>query len=114
MNPQQNYTQYRKLLATVPLPCLPYLGVFLTDLIIMEESILDRNQQGLINFKKRRQMYNIIDEIQSFQGETFHATDLRDPIIVYLTAVPFNDEDELYRISLVREPRGVEHKSALM
>jgi len=114
MNPHQNYSHYRKLLKSCSVPCLPYLGVYLTDLIFIEEGIQDKNPGGLINFKKRRQMYNIIEEIQTYQAEKYNTKDIKDPIIVYLTAVPYNDEDELYRISLIREPRGTESKSALL
>jgi len=114
MNPYQNYSHYRKLLRTCVVPCLPYLGVYLTDLIFIEEGNQDMPETGLINFKKRRQMYNIIEEIQTYQIESYPTKDIRAAIMVYLIAVPFNDEEELYRISLIREPRGVETKSAVL
>jgi len=112
MNPQQNYPIYRKQLRECKRPCLPYLGVYLTDLIFIEEGNKD-TKDGLINFKKRRQLYSVIEEIQTYQSEPYTCKEDKD-VMVFLTAVPHNDEDELYRISLIREPRGVESKSSLL
>ena len=35
-------------------PCVPYIGVYLADLISIEEGVQNLNSNGLINFAKMR------------------------------------------------------------
>ena len=47
-----------------------FLGVFLTDLTFIEEGNPDK-LGGLINFKKRLYVYNVLNEIQNYQKVFF-------------------------------------------
>lgn len=69
---QRNYAVYRARIKQAPLPCLPYLGLYRTDLTFVDEGnpshrpskISDRS---LINFDKHFKTSKIIAELQQFQ-----------------------------------------------
>lgn len=103
MNSEGSYHTYRETLHTVDPPLIPYLGVYLTDLTFIE----DGNQNfldGLINFKKRQMVYNIISEVQLYQQDRYEIPPIPS-ILSLITKLEFKSENDLYKISLVREPR---------
>ncbi|XP_076006791.1 ral guanine nucleotide dissociation stimulator-like isoform X8 [Genypterus blacodes] len=46
---------------------IPYLGTFLTDLVMMDTAMKDYNEGGLINFEKRRKEFEVIAQIKLLQ-----------------------------------------------
>uniref|UniRef100_A0A8K9XLK6 Ras protein-specific guanine nucleotide-releasing factor 2a n=1 Tax=Oncorhynchus mykiss TaxID=8022 RepID=A0A8K9XLK6_ONCMY len=82
-------------------PCVPYLGMYLTDLAFIEEATPNFTEEGLVNFSKMR-MVNTHTHTHTHtqapsQGNT-HYTFLLDRTLVM-------DEDTLYELSLKIEPR---------
>ncbi|KAF7262027.1 hypothetical protein EG68_00650 [Paragonimus skrjabini miyazakii] len=47
-------------------PCIPYLGMYLTDLSFIEEGALNVTESDLVNFCKMRMIAHVIREIQQF------------------------------------------------
>ncbi|KAL5965178.1 Ras-specific guanine nucleotide-releasing factor 1, partial [Taenia solium] len=47
-------------------PCIPYLGMYLTDLSFIEEGALDITEHGLINFCKMRMLAHVLMEIRRY------------------------------------------------
>ncbi|XP_072288861.1 ral guanine nucleotide dissociation stimulator-like isoform X2 [Eucyclogobius newberryi] len=46
---------------------IPYLGTFLTDLVMMDTAMKDYTENGLINFEKRRKEFEVIAQIKLLQ-----------------------------------------------
>eukprot|EP01133_Synstelium_polycarpum_P004020 gene4020-4656_t len=103
MAPKHNYKVYRDVLHTKNPPCLPFLGVYLTDLTFLEEGSPDTLEGGLINMVKRTQLAAVIQEIQQFQQLPYALTPV--PIIRdFLLQVQGLQERALYKQSRIVEP----------
>uniref|UniRef100_A0A4W3HKA2 Ras protein-specific guanine nucleotide-releasing factor 2b n=1 Tax=Callorhinchus milii TaxID=7868 RepID=A0A4W3HKA2_CALMI len=86
-------------------PCVPYLGMYLTDLAFIEEGTPNFTEEGLVNFSKMRMISHIIREIRQFQ-QTPYRIDHQPKVIQYLLdKAVIMDEDTLYELSLKLEPR---------
>jgi hypothetical protein len=79
-------------------------GIYLSSLVFIE----DGNQdivKGLINFKKRRLVSKVIAEIQQYQiGKKYSLVKI-DSVTEFITNLPEENDEELYKLSLLREPR---------
>ncbi|XP_031426427.1 ras-specific guanine nucleotide-releasing factor 2 isoform X2 [Clupea harengus] len=86
-------------------PCVPYLGMYLTDLAFIEEGTPNFTEEGLVNFSKMRMISHIIREIRQFQ-QTPYRVDHQPKVTQYLLdKTLIMDEDTLYDLSLKIEPR---------
>ncbi|XP_060829165.1 ras-specific guanine nucleotide-releasing factor 2-like isoform X5 [Bombus pascuorum] len=86
-------------------PCIPYLGLYLTDLSFIEEGTPTMTEDGLLNFSKMRMIAHVIREIRHFQ-QTPYKIELITKVTNYLLdpSLMLNEKD-LYRMSLEIEPR---------
>jgi len=103
MHPNASFKNYRNRLHASTPPCLPYLGVYLSDLTFMEDGNPDK-VDGLINFAKRRLMHGTIEEVQQYQVTPYNISKM-EPAYTYLVELPILSEKDLYELSLAREPR---------
>lgn len=109
-----HFKQLRDRLRASNPPCLPYLGMYLSDLTFIEENptILSN---GLINFDKCRQIARALQEISQFQDSEYYLT-LVETISQFITksssVVKYNDK-EAYDRSLQIEPRESTLKAEL-
>ncbi|KAL4609569.1 ral guanine nucleotide dissociation stimulator-like isoform X1 [Arapaima gigas] len=62
---QKRHQQQRDL--SVMQGTIPYLGTFLTDLVMMDTAMKDHLDGGLINFEKRRKEFEVIAQIKLLQ-----------------------------------------------
>ncbi|KAJ3156000.1 hypothetical protein HDU89_005563 [Geranomyces variabilis] len=113
----RNYAEYRAVLKRVQGPCLPFLGVYLTDLTFTEDgnpSTRASPHGPLINIDKYIKICRIIQEVQRFQTPyaLTEVPELRDWLIREMEAANQTGVNELYRISLVVEPRENEVEEA--
>jgi len=104
-----NWKNYRTALKQCEPPCLPYLGLYLTDLTFIEdghpdELSSDNENVRLVNFLKCRQMAGVIGEIQQFQ-QIAYSFEKVDVIHDYLQSMATSTEEELFEMSLEQEPR---------
>lgn len=102
---ENNYKVLREAISRGSPPTLPYLGMYLTDLIFIEEGQADLTPDGLINFSKRRQVAAIIAAIQQLQLHDYVFTPVPE-FREYLEEFPSYDDDYLYQLSLYISPRG--------
>eukprot|EP01111_Echinosteliopsis_oligospora_P014929 TRINITY_DN5748_c1_g1_i1.p1 TRINITY_DN5748_c1_g1~~TRINITY_DN5748_c1_g1_i1.p1 ORF type:complete len:673 (+),score=164.12 TRINITY_DN5748_c1_g1_i1:79-2019(+) len=71
LSSNQAYREYRNLLSHANPPCIPYLGVYLTDLTFVEDGNPD-DIHGLINFTKRKYVYLSIDKVKQYQDTAYN------------------------------------------
>jgi hypothetical protein len=91
------------------------LGVFLKDLTFIEqgnpdfvstdEGVPAGSTRSLINFKKFRLIAKTIGEVQQYQTVQYAMRRL-DALHAFLLDPPCRDDDDLYNLSLVIEPRS--------
>ncbi|KAI8602228.1 ras guanine nucleotide exchange factor domain-containing protein [Dissophora ornata] len=108
MGVAKNWAEYREELHSVNPPCVPFVGIYLTDLVMIQDGNGDflKKSSHLVNFYKRVKTAEVIREIQQFQSVPY-----------CLTAVPeiqafirrgldcTKSVTDLYEMSLVLEPR---------
>ncbi|XP_062717312.1 ras-specific guanine nucleotide-releasing factor 2-like isoform X5 [Aedes albopictus] len=87
-------------------PCIPYLGMYLTDLSFIEEGTPDFTPDGLLNFSKMRMIAHVIREIRHFQQTPYKVDHIPKVTSYLLDTSLLLDDDELYRKSLQIEPRS--------
>jgi len=106
MQSHKNYRQ--KFLKTQP-PCLPHIGILLTDIIYIEDGNQDVIDGYLINFHKKRL---IIKNVLSFNlmqttPYNFSRVDrIQDFIQESINNLESVNDDILFEMSLQVEPRG--------
>ena len=106
LSSDQSYKSFRAFLKTVDGACIPYLGMYLTDLTFIEDGNPDKIGD-LHNFSKRTFVSNIIQEIQQYQQTPYHLEEC-SIISNYLEKISEKNlsGDEAYKISLQILPRG--------
>ena len=77
----------------------------MTDLTFIDENPNTIN--GMINFAKRKMIYNVISRIQQYQ-QTHYNLQPVEQIIQLLQNITPLDEQNLYKESLKREPRNAD------
>ena len=114
--PAHNYLNYRKQLqldTDARLPCIPYFGLYLSDLLHIEdgnESFVSDETSGesLVNFEKFRMLASVLEAIASYQTLARRYSLLPVPLIQRHVTDDERvfDDKHLYALSLEHEPRG--------
>jgi len=102
------YKVYRDHMHNVNPPLMPYLGVYLTDITFIEDGNQDFTEVNgvtLINFRKREQVFTVIQEIQDYQQLPYQDFKMQPDIVKVLMNPPTATDDELWALSLKLEPR---------
>ncbi|XP_046717018.1 ras-specific guanine nucleotide-releasing factor 2 isoform X3 [Silurus meridionalis] len=86
-------------------PCVPYLGMYLTDLAFIEEGTPNFTEEGLVNFSKMRMISHVIREIRQFQQTPYRIEHQLKVTQFLLDKTIVMDDDTLYELSLKLEPR---------
>ncbi|XP_040899866.1 ral guanine nucleotide dissociation stimulator-like 2 isoform X1 [Toxotes jaculatrix] len=79
---------------------VPYLGIFLTDLTMLDTAVKDRLDNGYINFDKRRREFEVLAQIRLLQSSCKNCVFSTDEsFIQWYHSVPTLTEEESYRLS---------------
>ncbi|KAJ3438889.1 ras guanine nucleotide exchange factor a [Anaeramoeba flamelloides] len=100
----KGYKEYRDRLDKTEPPLVPYLGIFLTDITFISSgspSTID----GLINFSKRKLLYNVVSKIQEYQRVRFKFHYVHQIQVLLRKGLKGKNDKELYKESLRREGR---------
>ena len=99
LSSRSNYSENRKFLSTANLPCLPYFGLFLTDLTFVTDGNADSGNFGFHNLLKRRKQHEILQLFAHFRTREF----VFHPVLALQTYVhqlqPLS-EDERYSLAI--------------
>ena len=88
-------------------PLVPYLGVYLTDLVFIEDgnpNTFEEDGMQLINFRKMSIMGEVLMEISSFQHDPYSFFKF-DDLYNYLLYLETHTDTDLYNMSVAAEPR---------
>ncbi|EPE35600.1 Ras GEF [Glarea lozoyensis ATCC 20868] len=107
MGSTKNFGEYRESLHLANPPCIPFFGVYLTDLTFIEDGIPSIiKKSSLINFAKRAKTAEVIRDIQQYQNVPYSlqpVVELQEYILSNMQAA--GDVHEMYEKSLSVEPR---------
>ncbi|KHN84705.1 Ras-specific guanine nucleotide-releasing factor RalGPS2 [Toxocara canis] len=106
---ERNWERLRQHIDSMKLPCIPYLGMFLTDLNFIGVATKGHENSFLEGHTKDQKVNNVIRTIAHFQDSLYDDVPHVDCIQEYLRSFQFHEEllkfveDDMYRLSLKRE-----------
>lgn len=104
IRPEDNYAKLRQLMAVPASPAIPFLGVYLGDLIKLDENETFLPKTRLVNLTKLRSIADVIFRIQAMQRSNYSLEPVPG-VQEFLTTAPVFGENELFKQSLAREEK---------
>ncbi|XP_058524079.1 ras guanyl-releasing protein 3 isoform X1 [Ochotona princeps] len=102
-----NYCNYRKAFADCDGFKIPILGVHLKDLIAVHVIFPDWMEENKVNIVKMHQLSVTLSELVSLQNASHHLEPNMDLInLLTLSLDLYHTEDDIYKLSLMLEPRN--------
>eukprot|EP01137_Pigoraptor_chileana_P023459 Opistho-2@89772 len=110
MDTSKGYRNYRDILGKgLKAPILPYIGVDMKDLVLIEEgNETVRRDDGQVNFVKMKMIARVVRQIEKYQRTSYSFEE--DPEVQdwLLNGITVLDDKKLQKHSLLCEPRFVE------
>ncbi len=111
MNSEGNFRYYRTLLDKAKPPVVPYMGLLLTDLTFMDDANLTELGKGekgrkLLNLEKLRMLAGVFRSFRRCISKPYKLLEVRS-VSKLLRGLDGFDENELYRLSKLRENPAV-------
>uniref|UniRef100_A0A6B2L2D1 Ras-GEF domain-containing protein n=1 Tax=Arcella intermedia TaxID=1963864 RepID=A0A6B2L2D1_9EUKA len=87
-------------------PCLPYLGMYLTDYTMIDDGNKDNTPNGLINYRKRELIASCLQTIVDCQQKPYLHFNVNSEIQEYLLRCKrCRNTDSLFSFSKIAEPK---------
>jgi son of sevenless-like protein len=113
-SPDRAYKNYKEKLRTINPPCVPFLGMYLSWIVFIRDGNEDQipgMPDNFINFRKRRRLATVLQEIQQYQN-TPYCIEPEPTIQKFLIsqdpqgdATPLQWEENLFQQSHIIEPK---------
>jgi len=115
MSPNANFSKYRAKLSTTKPPCMPYIGLILRDVAVVYDGNINFTTTGLINFNLRNLLWqSSLNFLPKFLHKPYNFNPVHQIAVLLETkALHLVGEEELYKQSMLREPRSAQ-KSQLV
>lgn len=101
-----SFRAYRMALAETQPPCIPYIGLVLQDLTFVHIGNSNLLPDGAINFSKRWQQFNIVENMKKFKKSTYTFKKQEKIITFFQNFDDFIGEDAMWKLSETIKPRG--------
>lgn len=99
----KNFKHIRTKIKQINPPCIPYVGLYLTDLTFIEDGN-PKMINNKFNFMKCRKFSMVIRDLQTYQQTPYNFIEVKE-LREQLLNLKILDEVEMYDLSLIREPR---------
>ncbi|CAL4093288.1 unnamed protein product [Meganyctiphanes norvegica] len=106
-----SFRAYRQALAETTPPCIPYIGLILQDLTFVHIGNPDLSPDKTVNFSKRWQLFNILDNMKRFKKCQYQFKKNEKIIEFFNNFDDHLQEDALWSISEDIKPRPTKNKS---
>ncbi|RWS27410.1 rap guanine nucleotide exchange factor 1-like protein [Leptotrombidium deliense] len=106
-----SFRAYRHALAETEPPCIPYIGLILQDLTFVHIGNNDYLSDGTINFAKRVQIFNILDQMRRFRNSHYPFKKNETLMAYFNNFEDYINEEAIWQISESIKPRGSNHTS---
>ncbi|XP_064118635.1 rap guanine nucleotide exchange factor 1-like isoform X3 [Macrobrachium nipponense] len=104
------FRAYRQALSETSPPCIPYIGLILQDLTFVNIGNTQFMPDGNVNFSKRWQQYNILDNMKRFKKCQYPFKKNEKIIAFFNNFDDYLNEEALWHISESIKPRGGKKK----
>ncbi|XP_074039176.1 C3G guanyl-nucleotide exchange factor isoform X3 [Leptinotarsa decemlineata] len=101
-----SFRAYRIALAETLPPCIPYIGLVLQDLTFVHIGNTNLLPDGTINFSKRWQQFNIVENMKKFKKSSYTFKKQEKIISFFQNFDDFIVEDAMWKLSETIKPRG--------
>lgn len=106
MKNDSNFKNVRSAIKAVKPPCIPYIGLYLTDLTFIEDGMpkYDDEDKTRINFEKCSKFAEVIRDMQTYQNQRYALTEVPEVQDILLHSEIMSEED-MFKQSLKIEAR---------
>ncbi len=105
MSDHKAYKNLRAHISQLRPPCIPYIGVYLTDLTFIDDGNQNYTKDNKVNLAKAHMYADVIRKIQIYQQETYDIKPIPELLSLLLSLETIKDDGTLFDMSLAREPR---------